>query len=282
MRPFPHLNATLALLVIAATSARAENYKDAVLRDKPFAYYRLGEAANTEPVFDELGKNPGTYQNNPTVGEPGAISSDPENKSVSFTRTQSQFIRLTEFGRFGSSMTHGFTVEYWLKTTNFTDHQTILGTANGPGFITDFLADIAYTSHTKLLRMYIRDDHEDRYEAEFYPTGRNINIYDAAWHHIVQVYAPKTGGANNKVQFYVDGVRQTITLEHKGAARGNPLFSDFNQPLSLGAMNLRGTQQDPLDGSLDEVAFYASVLSPEQIMAHYRASGAADQLRVSR
>ncbi|MEP6669247.1 MAG: LamG domain-containing protein [Chthoniobacter sp.] len=282
MKRFPLLNASLALLMTALTSARADNYKDAVLRDKPFAYYRLGEADNTAPVADETGKNPGTFQNSPTAGEPGAIASDSENKSVSFARSQAQFIQLTEFGKFGSSMTHGFTVEYWLKAANFSDHQTIFGTANGPGFITDFLSDIAYTNHTKLLRMYIRDNHEDRYEAEFYPGGRNINIYDSAWHHIVQVYTPKTGGANNKVQFYVDGIRQTITLEHKGAARGNPVFSDFNRPLSLGSMNLRGTQQDPLDGSLDEVAFYTSVLSPEQIIAHYRASGAGDHLRVPR
>ncbi|EDY19105.1 hypothetical protein CfE428DRAFT_3282 [Chthoniobacter flavus Ellin428] len=36
---------------------------------------------------------------------------------------------------------------------------------------------------------------------------------------------------------------------------------------------------DHLDGSLDEVAFYTTVLTPEQIMNHYRASGADDHLR---
>jgi hypothetical protein len=127
--------------------------------------------------------------------------------------------------------------------------------------------------------MYIRDNHEDRYEAEFYPVGGNINIYDNSWHHIVQAYAPKTGGQNNKIQFYVDGVRQTITLVHKGASRGNPMFSDFNHPVTLGAMDLRGKEPDHLEGSLAEVAFYKSTLSPEQIMNHYRASGAADHLR---
>ncbi len=47
-------------------------------------------------------------------------------------------------------------------------------------------------------------------------------------------------------------------------------------------MNLRGVEQDYLDGSLDEVALYTSVLSPEQILAHYRASGALDHLRAQR
>ncbi|MDR3406761.1 MAG: LamG domain-containing protein [Chthoniobacter sp.] len=282
MRPFPLLNASLALLVAAITSAQADNYKDAVLRDKPFAYYRLNETVDTEPVADEMGKNPGTFQNKPAVGGPGAIVSDSENRSVALARAQSQFIRLTAFEKFGSAMTGGFTVEYWLKTGNFTDHQTIFGAANGPGFITDFMSDIAYTGHTKLLRMYIRDNHEDRYEVEFYPGGQNIDIYDDAWHHIVQVYTPKAGGVNDRAQFYVDGIRQTVTVEHKARSRTNPVFSNFNQPLTLGAMNLRGVEQDYLDGSLDEVAFYTSVLSPEQILAHYRASGALDHLRVQR
>src|SRR5581483_2119047 len=182
MRSFPLLNASLVLFIAIVAAAHGENYKDEVLRDKPFAYYRLGEADNPAPVAAEMGRNPGTFQMGPSAGNPGAITRDPENKSVSFARAQSQFIQLTALGKFGTSMTHGFTVEYWLKTANSTDHQTIFGTASGPGFITDFLSDIAYTGHTKLLRMYIRDNHENRYEVEFYPGGRNSDIYDNAWH----------------------------------------------------------------------------------------------------
>jgi len=246
MRSFPLLNASLVLFLAGIAAAHGENYKEEVLRDKPFAYYRLGEVDNTAPVADEIGRNPGTFQKSPFVGKPGAITRDPENKSVSFDRAKSQFIQLTTLGKFGTSMTHGFTVEYWLKTANFKDHQTIFGTASGPGFITDFLSDIAYNGHTKQLRMYIRDNHEDRYEVEFFPGGQNRDIYDNTWHHIVQVYAP-TAAANQKAQFYVDGIRQTVTMEHKGASRGDPVFSDFNEPLTLGAMNLRGAVQDPFD-----------------------------------
>lgn len=271
----------VAILCTLSTTALADNYKDTILRDKPFAYYRLNENESTQPVQDEMGNQPGTFQNGVSVGTAGALTHDPENKAVSFARENSQSIQLTAFGKFGSSMTGGFTVEYWLKTANFTDHQTIFGTANGPGFITDFLSDIAYHGDKKRLRLYIRDNHEDRFEADFYPGGRNINIYDGAWHHIVQVYAPKDGGANNKLQFYVDGVRQAISVVHKGPPR-NPVFSDFNNPLTVGAMDLRGTKSDYLDGSLDEMAFYPSALSPAQIMSHYRASGAADHMRSPR
>ncbi|HSI11141.1 MAG TPA: LamG-like jellyroll fold domain-containing protein [Chthoniobacter sp.] len=280
MKLFPLTQTIAVLLTVLTSAALADNYKDAVLRDKPFAYYRLNESDSSQPVLDEVGNNAGTFQNGVSVGTSGAIIHDPENKAASFARDNNQSIQLTTFGKFGSSMTGGFTVEYWLKTVNFTDHQTIFGTANGPGFITDFLSDIAYRGEKKRLRLYIRDNHEDRFEAEFYPGGRNINIYDGAWHYIAQVYSPR-GGGNNKVVFYVDGIRQTITLIHKGPPR-NPVFSDFNNPLSVGVMDLRGTESDHLDGSLDEMAFYTSALSPEQIMSHYRASGAADHMRFPR
>jgi len=265
----------LLVFLALAGAALADNYKDAVLRDQPFAYYRLSESEDSQPVADEVGNNPGTFQNNPTTGAPGAIANDPGDKAVTFDRAKVQSIQLTNFANFGSSMSRGFTVEYWLKTSNSTDHQTIFGTANGPGFITDFLSDIAYAGSKKRLRMYIRDNHKDRYEANWYPVGSNVNIFDNAWHHVVEIYAPKAS-PTHKLQFYIDGQRQTITLMHKD---GTPVFSDFNHPLMLGAMDLRGTDPDHLDGSLDEVAFYTTVLTPEQIMNHYRASGAGDHLR---
>ncbi len=272
---FPLPNAAVFVLLGLAVTAVADDYKDAVLRDKPFAYYRLSESESSQPVGDEIGNNPGTFQNNPTTGADGAITNEAGNKAVAFDRAKGQYIELTNFGKFGNSMSSGFTVEYWLKTSNFTDHQTIFGTANGPGYITDFLSDIAYEGNKKRFRIYIRDNHKNRYGADWYPVGRNINIYDNAWHHIVQIYAPKAEGIH-KLQFYVDGQRQILTMMHKG---GVPAFSDFNHPLTLGAMDLRGTEPDHLDGSLDEVAFYTTVLTPEQIMSHYRASGASERTR---
>lgn len=275
MKLIPLPNATLLALLALLATATADDYKEAVLRDKPFAYYRLGESEDSQPVADEIGKNPGTFQNNPATGTSGAIANDADNKAVSFDRAKGQYIQLTNFGKFGTSISSGFTVEYWLRTSNFTDHQTIFGTANGPGYVTDFLSDIAYGGEKKRLRMYIRDNHMNRYGADCYPVGRNINIYDNAWHHIVQIYDPKASGIH-KLQFYVDGQRQITTMMHKG---GVPQFTDFNHPLTLGVMDLRGTQPDHLDGSLDEVAFYTSVLTPEQILSHYRASGAEDHMR---
>jgi hypothetical protein len=260
----------LGLFLTVAAASPADSYKDAVLADKPFAYYRLGETANTQPVADEMGNNPGTYIRGPKTGTPGAIGTDHGNTAVSFPRRQSQYIKLTKFGNYGSSLSGGFSVEYWLKTADSIDHQMVFGTANGPGFITDFLADIAYGGKRKRFRLYCRDNHSNRFEADFYPTGKNTNLFDNKWHHIVHVYDSKAESLNAQVLLYIDGVQQTMTVGRKG---GVPEFSNFDEVLTLGAMDLRGKEPDHLEGSLDEVAFYQAPLSAAQIMSHYQAAG---------
>jgi hypothetical protein len=169
-------------------------------------------------------------------------------------------------------MTSGFSVEYWIKTRNSTDRQTVLGMANSPGFLTDVIVDIGHQNHAKRFRILCRDDHRHWFEASFYPEGGNIDIYDDRWHHIVHVYDPKADALNEQVLIYVDGARQTLLANIN---RGLPTFSDFNNPITLGAMNSRGVEKDYLEGSLEEVAFYLSPLSEAQVLKHYRAAGGA-------
>ena len=107
------------------------------MADKPFAYYRLNEASNTDAVADELGQNPGVFIHEPEVGTPGAILSDPEGKAVHFApRAKSIRQSSTNLGKYGGGISRGFTVECWLKTANSKDHQNVFGTANKPDYIT--------------------------------------------------------------------------------------------------------------------------------------------------
>jgi hypothetical protein len=246
-------------------------YKDAVLADKPFAYYRMGEKNSAEPVKDETSDDGGVYVNDPKVGTAGAIATDPKSTAVSFTRQQEQYIKLGNLGNFGSSLSSVFSIEYWLKTEDSSDHQSILGETNGPGFLTDFLVDIG-EGNAKRFRILCRDDHRHWFQADHYPEGANIDIYDNSWHHIVHVYDPMANALNDQVLLYIDGVRQTLKVS---LVRELPTCSDFNNPLTLGAVNRRGVVENYLEGSLDEVAFYLRPLSEAQIMSHYQAAGGA-------
>ena len=68
--PLAFIVAAAALRLSSNGEDPAVSYKDAVLADKPLAYYRLGESANTQPVADEIGNNAGAYVNGPKVGVP--------------------------------------------------------------------------------------------------------------------------------------------------------------------------------------------------------------------
>ncbi len=263
------LLAFTAVLGLGGSGVSASTYSSAVLSDNPFAYYRLDETSNLDPAVDQMALNNGAYVNGPTVAVSGALVNDVVSTAVSFNAAASQHVLLTTLGNFGSSMTAGFTVEYWLNDSNSTAYQVILGSANSGGYNTDFLVDIAYGSQAGRLRLYYRDDAYKRYEVNFYPTGGNVNIYDGAWHHIVHVYDPAAALLADRVLFYVDGVRQTAAVTQAG---GVPASSNFNQPVTLGAMNLRGTVQYFLQGSLDEVALYKGKLSAARALAHYQAA----------
>jgi hypothetical protein len=261
--------ALVACLLATVAPLDASPYSDLILADQPFAYYRLNEAQDSYPAEDEQGNHHGTYEWGPDVGVAGAIRGEPGNTAVAFSRAKRQFVQLTTFGDFGTNMTQGFTVEFWLKASDARTYQVILGTTSSPSYITDFLVDIAYGKKPGRLRLYYRDDQWRRYEANFYTGPGTAKIFDDAWHLITQVYDPQTPDANDRVQFYVDGVKQTITVFQ---GKGVPSSSDFNQALTLGALNNRGAVQGHLEGSLDEVAFYKHVLTPQQILNHYRAA----------
>jgi len=205
-------------------------------------------------------------RSDPFFGEVGAIETDSTNAAVCFNSSQSQYVLLTTLGNFGSIMTGGFTVEYWLRTTDQTSYQTILGAANTGGYLTDFLVDIA--SHdANELRFYFRDDYWNRYEARFYPVGSNVNIYDDVWHHIVHVYDPSASLLGDRVVFYVDGQRQSVPVTLGGT---EPLVcSNFNVSMVLAAFNKRASVMDHLNGCLDEVAFYLHPLSAAEVGKHY-------------
>jgi hypothetical protein len=138
--------------------------------------------------------------------------------------------------------------------------------------MTAFVSDIAAERKAKQLRLYYRDDHSNRFDATFSPGGDHVDIYDDHWHHIVFVYDPNAQVLSDQVLLYIDASRQRLTVGRKKAA---PTPSDFKQPVTLAASDPGGSGgavRYNLQGSLDEVAFYLSPLTEEQIISHYRAA----------
>jgi hypothetical protein len=256
----------------AAESDTAElwdPYCDVVMADDPFAYYRLREAAGATTAVDETGVHHGSYVNDPTLELPGPILTDPDDTAVGFDRSARQYVEGTTMGDFGSRLVDGFTLEYWARFLDSTTHQMVLGVAN-PGYTTDLVIDVAYENDPGRFRIYFRDDDWDRCGASFYPEADNVNIYDAAWHHVVHTYDPSAEDLADLIVFYVDSVRQDISVWQSADRPDNS--SNFVYPMTLGAWNSRGNVRDFFQGDLDEVAFYTRPLSSQEVGEHYAAA----------
>ena len=81
-----------------------------------------------------------------------------------------------------------------------------------------------------------------------------------SWNHVVVTWD------GNAPTLYVNGVDTGAVPSATGAAKYNV---NTTEPLSIGAYANGGT---PINGSIDEVAFYSAALSPAQILAHYNAA----------
>jgi hypothetical protein len=276
---------TLAILVGFSLSAKPPPaYRNAVLADKPIAWWRLGESKGPT-AHDELKHHPGTYKGKPLFHQPGAIAGD-TNTAVGLDG-KSSYIEVKSDPHFsvpaikGDPNKHGLTVEVWLRY----DKLIFPGLQKGKGgpYI-HWLGKGNPGEQEWGLRFYSKDasggkgpPRHNRISAYiFNPSGgEGAGAYfqdvlekpGKEWIHVVATYDdPKTPNAG--VRIYKNGVLR------KGPPDKGTLYSTFKvvpkagkAPLRLGTMDLGSF----LTGGLDEVAIYPRVLSAKEIMKHYQA-----------
>jgi hypothetical protein len=234
--------AVAALGLFLSSGPANGDYPSTILADAPIAYYRLGESAGSVAADSSGSGLGGLYFGGFTQVVAGAIAGDADT-AVSFDGSTSHVRVLNAIG-------DDFSVELWMNTT--VDSLTGTQGFQGTGLI---WSDVAGTADDWIVA-YLNN------VACFF-TGRPDNsisgftlLNDGNWHHIVVTRA--IGGDKN---LYVDG-----QLENTGSTNGNRLAA--NPVIEIGGNTL---DRRYFAGSLDEVAFYPTVLTPEQVLAHYLA-----------
>lgn len=145
----------------------AKNYSTTIVGDAPSAYWRLGEAAGNNTASDTSGANycaaaacNGTYQNAPTRGSGGGITTDSDT-SVAFNGTNN-YISTPSL-----TLALNVSVEYWFKTTGAGQSAAVSNRNGGAG--------VTYIGKTG--------------GKAFIFTGSSVTsvatITDGAWHHFV-------------------------------------------------------------------------------------------------
>lgn len=236
--------------VTVSADGTMSTYAQGVLDDGAANYWRLGETPATT-VNDWAGFNSATAAAGVTGGQTGAINGD-TNLASAFNGTSTGFAASN-----GSQQgPNTFTVEAWFNTTS-TAGGKIVGFGN------------ASTGNSGSYDRHVYVDSGGRLTFGVYSGGfrtiRSSGTYrDGQWHHVVASMG--AGG----MALYVDGLKigsrtdTTAGQSYTGYWRigGDSLNSWPNRPSSA-----------YLNGQIDDVAVYPTVLSAPQIRAHYLNSG---------
>jgi len=251
----------LSLIVAGAGVAQA-GYVDAVIGDGALAYWQFEDGlqgatmAHGATAADTQGGNNGVYQN----GVPLARGAYRGSTAVDFDRTSTNHVLTTTLGNFGSQLVSGHTLEFWVRTSDTSQIDQLIGTLNqtdGTGFVVDMNRTSTGGYSAGRTNFFLRASTNQQLNRH---TGDTL--YDDRWHHVAWAV---TDPSTNTVTTYFDGAPTTF-----GAFNQSPSnFTNFQFPLAIGANNNRGTIVEFADAFVDDVAVYNGPLSAAQVAAHY-------------
>jgi hypothetical protein len=275
-------HASLAAVIIVtggiipvSASAAPTAYQNAVLTNTPYVYYRLGESSGTT-ASDSSGNNrPGTYVNSPTLATAGAGAGD---TAATFASASSQYVASNQLAAFGREI--GSASWEFVFSTTSTAQMALGGNAN-TGSATNWEVTLnrsaSGSASASGVRLFLRDDGGNAIGAAF----TAANAFDGTFHNLVFTYdmdaATGTTAADNaaRVRAYLDGVEQTLSFASMGGNQrpGTGALSDFafDTRFATRPNTDRSTNTAYLDGTIDEIALYTTVLSLSDVVAHAQA-----------
>lgn len=219
-------------------------YASAVLNDYPVAYWRLGEGpGNAGPLDQVTNTVRGSYGGGETFGiTPGALFNESGATAVGYRGSPGTFSTGTSLGQALFGGESQLTVEFWVRPN--ASQSGIHYLEYGPSS-----SDFSLEGTTLNPRWYVNNT--------FMGT---VSLAEDEFQHVALVF----DGVAGEARIYLDG--QEVSLIDSGVpAAVNNLASAF----FLGS---RGGNQRIPDADYQELAIYQSVLSGEQIYAHYYAS----------
>lgn len=159
--------------------------------------------------------------------------------------------------------TNSFSYAFWLNVQSKTGDPSILGNQNwnsgsNPGW------NISFDSSGNKLRNCIKPVDGTRIDQN--PLSGDTAFAASTWHHVVMSFDRTAGTVN----YYTDGVK-TATLNASGTV-GKSLQSDLTTKIGK---NASGEYSDAQDIYMDEVNYYTSAISADQVTALYTAQSAA-------
>ncbi len=241
--------------ITAAGSVAAQGtYADQVLADKPGNYWRLGEAGGTTGV-DLAGKDDLIVRPGVSFGTAGALTNNADKAATFNGGTDGVAASPTLTDR-----PQVFSTEAWIRTGTNRGGE-IIGYGNTQTEVSADYDRNVYMDNSGRIFFGVRPDGSSGTRITVNST-KTFN--DNEWHHVVATLGP------NGMQLFVDGAQ---VAERTDTTAAWP----FDGYWRIGGDNLSNWPSRPtsryLDGQIDEVAIYPTVLPLSRVQAHYVASG---------
>jgi hypothetical protein len=221
-------------------------YRDLVMSDAPFAYYRLDDTGTT--AKDQVAGRDGTYKG-AVAHASGAIAGDPSTAAV-FDGVAS-YVEVTDSLPLTGNAP--FTIEAWASP---------VAGASDPGCVVarTFAIGGANGSVTNGTALYVDNTNNGLELTRFQDSANDgpsgPTIPNNAFAHLVATYD------GSRLELYVDG-------KHVAGTGSSAAVPPVSQPLTIGAG--RGGIYCYFRGALDEVALYDKPLASARIAAHHAA-----------
>lgn len=245
------VNRFIVATVFALTlSAQAfASYFDAVMSDRPEAYWRMGELTGNL-AFDISGNGHNAVFSGVTLGIPGAIEGDTDTAVLFDNSDLIQAGSTTLMPNLDS-----WSVEAWVKTQATGRFMAIISWYPG-GYLWGHNSNYILAVTEQGLPCYdIRDVNANAINI----TG-GAPITDSAWHHLVGVLDRQGGN----IRLYVDGNEVA-----SAPVSGMGIITDASGiPVNVGGQDRYWSNPWPFMGTMDEVAIYRGALSAERVRLH--------------
>ena len=217
----------------------SSSYSNAVLSDGPSGYWRLGEKNGTT-ANDASGGDPGTYRNGALLGQASLLPADPANAAVRFDGTN-DYVNIPSSGSLSPAAK--VSVEAWIKPNALPSTGNFASVASKPeSYSLQFNGPkIEFTIMQSKVRRRLQ------------AAAGAIAVGQA--YHVLGTY----DGATQRL--YVNGA------EVASAALTGAITTNAN-PLDIASWS---EGSEAFNGTIDEVAVYASALPAARVKAHYDA-----------
>ena len=251
--------ALAASIVLQAVPSVRADYATEILADGPLAYWRFSDGVATDDLDTVLNSGSlgaagnGLGSGNYTRGVPGAVAG---NTAITFNQAAPADIAYT--GGFNvennpafnpsHTGTNPFTVECWVLPANNTS--TLLCPVSSMSFSTGRAGWLIY-QNAATWQLRIGDKAST--------TASVLNggtVTPGVWQHLAATY---TGGTSGTMELFVNGVSA-------GSAVVASYEANDNAPLTIAST---AAPNRTFNGTVDEVAFHQSVLTPGRIAARF-------------